>query len=64
MIPYGEFQKSIKTNMGLQKKEFIKWVEQYNGINGDHILSGDDLVIPIQFQTVVDGTDYHDFARQ
>lgn len=31
----------------LTSKEFVKWVESKNGISGDRIYPGDELVIPI-----------------
>ena len=39
-------------NMDLSKREFVKWVEQHNGISGDHIIAGEKLVIPIEIQPV------------
>ncbi|MCQ6276285.1 LysM peptidoglycan-binding domain-containing protein [Bacillus sp. V3B] len=59
---WGISQK-YESQHGLTEKEFVEWVEQYNGIYGDNIFSGDNLVIPIKYQPV-DRTDYHDLASQ
>lgn len=32
----------------LSKDKFIKWVERYNGISGERIHSGDQLLIPVR----------------
>ncbi|MDE3838613.1 cell division suppressor protein YneA [Bacillus methanolicus] len=32
---------------GLSSDEFISWVERTNGINGDNIYPGEELVIPV-----------------
>ncbi|AIE59767.1 cell division suppressor protein YneA [Bacillus methanolicus] len=32
---------------GLSSDEFISWVERTNGINGDKIYPGEELVIPV-----------------
>ncbi|EIJ81401.1 cell division suppressor protein YneA [Bacillus methanolicus PB1] len=32
---------------GLPSDEFISWVERTNGINGDNIYPGEELVIPV-----------------
>jgi LysM repeat protein len=32
---------------GLSSDEFVSWVERTNGINGDTIFPGDELVIPV-----------------
>ena len=33
---------------GLSKGQFVKWVETHNGISGDYIFAGEDLIIPIK----------------
>ena len=42
-----EISQKYKSEHGLTEKQFIKWVETYNGISGDRIVSGSDLVLPI-----------------
>ncbi|MED3552075.1 cell division suppressor protein YneA [Cytobacillus praedii] len=34
----------------LSAKEFVQWVERHNGISGDRIYPGDELVIPIALE--------------
>lgn len=33
---------------GLSKGQFVEWVETHNGISGDYIFAGEDLMIPIK----------------
>lgn len=42
-----ELSQTYKSEHGLTEKEFIHWVERNNGISGDSILSGDQLIIPV-----------------
>ena len=35
---------------GLSKGQFVKWVETHNGISGDYIFAGEDLMIPIRMK--------------
>jgi LysM repeat protein len=39
-------------NHGLSKEQFVKWVEKHNGISGDVIFAGEDLVIPIKMKSM------------
>ncbi|WP_180968061.1 cell division suppressor protein YneA [Cytobacillus massiliigabonensis] len=34
----------------LSAKEFVEWVERHNGISGDRIYPGDELVLPIALE--------------
>ncbi|WP_071394621.1 cell division suppressor protein YneA [Bacillus tuaregi] len=43
-----ELSQKYEEQHGLSEREFIKWVEHYNGISGDHIFVGDNLTIPIK----------------
>ncbi|WP_394231853.1 LysM peptidoglycan-binding domain-containing protein [Niallia oryzisoli] len=43
-----EISQKYEEQHGLSELEFVKWVEQYNGISGDHIFTGDHLIIPIK----------------
>ncbi|WP_338447771.1 LysM peptidoglycan-binding domain-containing protein [Niallia oryzisoli] len=43
-----EISQKYEGQHGLSEMEFIKWVEQYNGISGDHIFSGENIIIPIK----------------
>jgi hypothetical protein len=36
---------------GLSKGQFVKWVETHNGISGDYIFAGEDLIIPIKMNS-------------
>lgn len=36
---------------GLSKGQFVKWVETHNGISGDYIFAGEDLIIPIKLNS-------------
>jgi uncharacterized protein YgiM (DUF1202 family) len=36
---------------GLSKGQFVKWVETHNGISGDYIFAGEDLIIPIKMKS-------------
>ena len=36
---------------GLSKGQFVKWVETHNGISGDYIFVGEDLIIPIKMNS-------------
>jgi hypothetical protein len=31
--------------------EFISWVKQHNGMEGDNIYPGDEIVIPVDYET-------------
>ena len=42
----------MKTNMDYRKKQFVKWVEKHNGISGDYIFAGKDLIIPIKSEPI------------
>jgi len=42
-----EISQRYEEQHGLSEMEFIKWVEKYNGISGDTIFSGDNIIIPI-----------------
>ena len=41
----------MKTNMDFREGQFVKWVETHNGISGDYIFAGEDLIIPIKMNT-------------
>lgn len=56
-----EISEEYENQHELTKKEFVEWVEQYNGISGDHIFSGDNLVIPIEFQPADRMIDDHNY---
>ena len=36
---------------GLSEGQFVKWVETHNGISGDYIFAGEDLMIPIKMNS-------------
>ena len=36
---------------GLSKGQFVKWVETHNGISGDYIFAGENLIIPIKMNS-------------
>jgi hypothetical protein len=36
---------------GLSEGQFVEWVETHNGISGDYIFAGEDLIIPIKMNT-------------
>jgi len=42
-----EIAQKYEDQHGLSKVQFIKWVEKHNGVTGDHIVAGNDLVLPI-----------------
>ncbi|KAA9021826.1 cell division suppressor protein YneA [Niallia endozanthoxylica] len=42
-----EISQKYEEQHGLSEIEFIKWVEKYNGISGDNIFTGDNIIIPI-----------------
>jgi hypothetical protein len=43
-----ELSEQYADQHNLSTMEFIEWVEDYNGISGDYIFAGDELVIPIK----------------
>ena len=45
------------------KTEFVEWVERYNGISGDRIYAGEELMIPIE-NTPVEIEDITDLASR
>jgi hypothetical protein len=59
-----EISQKYKSEHGLTETQFIKWVETYNGISGDHIVSGADLVLPIVDGSLEsnDGEEVHELA--
>jgi len=36
---------------GLSKGQFVEWVETHNGISGDYIFAGENLIIPIKMNS-------------
>ena len=39
-------------NHELSKGQFVEWVEKHNGISGDYIFAGEDIVIPIKMKSI------------
>ena len=39
-----------KNEHDLSKRQFVEWVETHNGISGDYIFAGEDLLIPIRME--------------
>lgn len=45
-----EISEKYSTKHNLSANEFIKWVEKANGISGEYIFPGEELVIPVKDQ--------------
>ena len=51
MISLWNISEKYEDEHGLIKREFVEWVETYNGISGDYIFAGEELIIPVKMNT-------------